>query len=294
MTGQIPVASSAVVEGHDDEPYVEVTADVACKRLAIVNVVFIGRAGAADREWVLIDTGVHGTASALRKAAHARFGDARPSAIVMTHAHADHAGGLALAEEWDVPVYAHPLEAPYLNGSAAYPPPDPGVGGGLMSLAAPMFPRGPFDVGARLRELPADGSVPNMPGWRWIFTPGHTVGHVSFWRESDRLLLSGDAFVSTNQESVYAVAVQAPELHGPPMYYTVDFAAAKESVAKLAALAPEMVVTGHGPPLHGEAMQDALNQLAARFDEVAVPRDGRYAKQPAQAADGTAYDKPKH
>ena len=295
MTGQIPVASSAAVEGSSEHPYVEVTADLALKRLAIVNVVLVGRHGAGDRQWVLVDTGVAGTGAALRHAARERFGAARPAAILTTHGHADHAGNLKdLADAWDAPVYAHPLEMPYLDGGAAYPPPDPLVGGGLMSLSSPLFPRGPFDVRDRLRPLPEGGSVPFMPGWRWIHTPGHTVGHVSFWREADGVLLSGDAFISTNQESAYAVAVQAPELHGPPMYYTVDFAAARRSVETLAALQPKIAITGHGPALKGPAMLASLHDLAARFDTVAVPKDGRYVKHAAHAADRSAYPPPAH
>jgi glyoxylase-like metal-dependent hydrolase (beta-lactamase superfamily II) len=138
-----------------------------------------------------------------------------------------------------VPVYAHPLELPYLSGRASYPPADPSVGGGLMAALSRLYPRGPVDLEARLQTLPDDRSLPGMQDWRYIHTPGHSVGHVWLWREADRVLIVGDAFVTTAQESAYAVTVQRPEMHGPPMYYTVDWRKAGESVMQLAELEPE-------------------------------------------------------
>ena len=128
-----------------------------------------------------------------------------------------------------------------------------------------------------------------MPGWRWIHTPGHSVGHVSFWRDTDRALIAGDAFITTAQESAYSTATQAPEIHGPPKYFTHDWQAAGRSVAELAALEPEIVVTGHGRAMEGEAMRYALHRLAEQFQEVAVPREGRYVDDPQRAEDGRAY-----
>src|SRR5690606_10809191 len=155
-----------------------------------------------------------------RRAVQERFGEhAKPAAILMTHGHFDHVGALKdLASKWDVPIYAHPEEMPYLNGSIPYPEPDPTVGGGMMARPSFLYPRGPIDVSAWLRPLPEDGSVPPLPGWRWVHSPGHTRGHVAFWREADRTLIAGDAFITTNQESAYAVATQKPEIQGPPMY----------------------------------------------------------------------------
>ena len=116
-----------------------------------------------------------------------------------------------------------------------------------------------------------------MPGWRWLHTPGHTPGHVSLWREQDRLLIAGDAFITTRQESAYAAVRQAPEMHGPPMYFTPDWVSARSSVQHLATLSPDVVVTGHGHAMQGQKMRAALQELAERFDEVAVPQTGRYA-----------------
>ena len=291
MAQQLPLARSDETGVETDGGALEAAADLAVKRLLLVNVIFVGHRGAADREWVLIDAGLPGTAGSITAAATSRFGeDSRPGAIVMTHGHFDHSGALErLVEQWDVPVYAHPNEHPYLDGRASYPQPDPSVGGGIMSALSPLYPRGPANVSGHLRAFAADGSLPLVPGWRWIHTPGHSVGHCSFWREADRSLIAGDAVITTAQESAYAVAIQKPELHGPPMYYTQDWPSARRSVEALARLEPRLLITGHGRPMQGEAMRQALHALAHNFDHVAYPQGAKYAKHPISAADGSAY-----
>jgi glyoxylase-like metal-dependent hydrolase (beta-lactamase superfamily II) len=258
---------------------------LAYLRAARVNLFFYGRRGAPSGSWVLIDAGLPGSASSIIRAAEERFGPwTQPSAIVLTHGHFDHVGALGeLLKHWDVPVYAHFLELPYLTGRSPYPPPDPTVGGGAMAALSRFYPRGPSQFGNRVHALPEDGSVPGMPEWKWIHSPGHTPGHVSLWREADRTLIAGDAFVTTKQESAIAVLTQRLELHGPPAYFTPDWAAARRSVERLVALNPARVVTGHGRPLEGPEMLEGLRQLARDFDRVAVPRQGRYVNHPAIA-----------
>jgi glyoxylase-like metal-dependent hydrolase (beta-lactamase superfamily II) len=233
--------------------------------------------------WVLVDAGMPFSSRRIRRWAENLFGaPTRPTCIVLTHGHFDHVGSLRqLAAFWNVPVYAHPMEFPYLTGRSPYPHPDPSVGGGFFSLVSPLFSRGPIDISERLLPLPKDGTVPGLPQWRWIHTPGHTSGHISLFREEDRVLIAGDAFVTTKQESLVAVATQRPELHGPPAYFTSDWQAAELAVQRLAGLLPNVVSTGHSVPMTGPRVAEQLDALAERLIDWARPVNGRYVHQPA-------------
>ncbi len=190
---------------EDVVPLDQIAPGLAGLRILFVNVYGVSN---ADGSWTLIDAGIPLSASRIRKWAEQQFG-VPPVAIVLTHGHFDHCGSVKdLAEGWNVPVYCHPLEVPYLDGSQHYPPPDPKAGGGVMATMSPMYPRGPINISDRLRTLPSDGTVPTMPGWQVIPTPGHTVGHVSLFREADRTLLVGDAFCTVQSESLMAIAKQ--------------------------------------------------------------------------------------
>ena len=233
--------------------------------------------------WTLIDAGLYGSAARIRRWARERFDEGPPDAIVLTHAHFDHVGALdALLSDWNVPVYMHREELPYATGERAYPPPDPSVGGGMMARMSNLYPRHPIDITRHIRELPANGTVPPLSGWQWIHTPGHTAGHVSFFREADRTLIVGDAFCTTRQESFFAVATQKPELHGPLAYFTTDWNAARVSVEHLSALAPDVMAPAHGQPMAGSEAKGALRQLATDFDQLARPSDGKYVEHPVR------------
>jgi glyoxylase-like metal-dependent hydrolase (beta-lactamase superfamily II) len=257
----------------------EAAEDVFFLRTLFVNV-FIVRTGTS---WVLVDAGLGGYADSIRAAAREVVGgNTAPSSVVLTHGHFDHVGSIEpLLRDWNCPVYAHTLERPYLAGRSPYPPPDLLVGRGSMALLSRLYPRGPIDISVHLEALPQNGTIPGLPDWNWIHTPGHTSGHVSLFRERDRTLIAGDAVTTTKQESLVAVATQRRELHGPPSYFTPDWDSAARSVQRIAALDPEVLASGHGEPMRGAEMRAGLRELAADFDKREVPSMGRYAGHPA-------------
>jgi glyoxylase-like metal-dependent hydrolase (beta-lactamase superfamily II) len=266
----IPITSVAAGTGE------EIRSDVYYYTNQIVNVVFVGDPEGTD--WVLIDAGMPKSGSKILEVAKERFPkNDRPSAIILTHGHFDHVGGIVkLIEEWETPVYAHPLEFPFLTGDQAYPEPDSTVEGGMLAKLSSLYPHEPIDISPAMVPLPVDGSIPGMPGWRWIHTPGHSPGHVSFFRDSDYTLIAGDAFVTVRADSLYKVLIQKKEINGPPRYLTTDWQKAWDSVKKLEALQADTVVTGHGLAMSGIELRYGLKLLVDNFEKMAIPDHGKY------------------
>jgi glyoxylase-like metal-dependent hydrolase (beta-lactamase superfamily II) len=246
-------------------------------------------------KWFLVDAGLKTSLSKIKKMASSLFGDKKPAAIILTHGHFDHVGSLKkLVEEWKVPVYAHYLELPYLTGKSSYPPGDPTVGGGLMAYMAAFYPTSPVNLGTSVSPLPDDGSIPGFKEWRYIHTPGHSFGHISLFREEDKVLIAGDAFVTTiNESALNSLILQTKKVSRPPAYFTTDWEASNDSIKKLLLLAPEVVATGHGKPMFGKEMRRQLHYLHDHFFEEFVPQNGRYTYEPAVAdANGVLYVPP--
>lgn len=252
----------------------EITPDILILQFTIVNACIVGEAG----EWVLVDTGLENSFEFIFESANERFGEVSiPKAIILTHGHFDHAGSaMKLAEKWDVPVYAHEKELPYITGRKDYPEGDPTVDEGLVAKMSPSFPHKSINLAYRAVALPADNSIPGMPGWKWVHTPGHTEGHVSLFRESDKTLIVGDAFTTTKQESFISVLTQREKIKGPPSYLTTDWAAAKKSVEIIKALNPDLAVPSHGLPMKGQELARHLDMLLRDFNEIAIPDQGRF------------------
>jgi len=249
--------------------------DVGWQPISFVNAYFVGHSGGP---WVLVDSGLPGWAEQIFEAGEARFGaGSRPEAIYLTHGHFDHAGSaLELAARWEVPIFAHRLELPYLTGRSDYPPPDPTLGGAFAFLSR-FMPYRRRDLRNRIQELPT-GEMPGLPDWAWIATPGHSPGHVSFFRSFDRLLLAGDAFATMNMDSWMGLIGGRKELARAGAPFNTDWNATRESVKRLADLRPHVVGCGHGIPMCDSGLPDRLERFSGRLR---APRHGRYAAAPA-------------
>jgi hydroxyacylglutathione hydrolase len=174
------------------------------------------------------------------------------SAHALTHAHPDHQGSShAICERFAIPLWCgggdvHVMETP--GGLAAATPP------GWQTFVQRRFWTGPAHPVARVLN---EGD--EVAGFVVLETPGHSPGHVAFWRESDRVLVAGDVLTNVN------LLTGRPGLHEPLAAFTPDPARNRASARRLAALAPALACFGHGPPL-----RDA-QALAAFVD--ALPRD---------------------
>ena len=247
----------------------EIAAGVYCLRTWGANV-YLVKSGSA---WALIDTGMRNHGSLIRDAAQTVFGtNVPPAAILLTHAHQDHYGSAAqLARSWRLPVYVHADDIPMLKGGVLGVLPDevlPPVGRlfnrlrrGVRGRPVPNTKPSEFaDLASALPDPPAP--VPGLPDWELIPTPGHTVGHVAFFRPTDRVLIAGDAVLTA---PLAGLIPQLKRISSPLRLPTWNWRFAKASVAKLALLDPLVLASGHGTPLTGPDVARMLRAFSDRF-----------------------------
>jgi hydroxyacylglutathione hydrolase len=188
---------------------------------------------------VVVDAGAKVNAKRLIRALHGHA----VGAHALTHGHPDHAGGSRrLVEAYDVPVWVgerdrEAVETGRPPAPATWAEPAVARFGGFQALG----------VARALREGDGLGH-----GFTVLETPGHSDGHVAFWRERDRTLVAGDVFFNMH------VLTTVPGLHEPPRILTRDPRRNRESARRLAALEPELALFGHGPPLRDPATLEAF------------------------------------
>lgn len=193
---------------------------------------------------VLIDAGVRSSRKKILKALQGR----ELTAHALTHAHPDHQGAsAAVCRERFVPFWCgkadvEAAESGHVTGTM--PKPD----GFLARTVAKLWAGPGCPVDHALKE---DDEV---AGFQVLETPGHTPGHVTFWRESDRVLILGDVLNSMS------LVTTIPGLQEPPDGFTQDPEVNRRSIQRLAALEPELTCFGHGPPVRGSGK---LGEFAA-------------------------------
>lgn len=156
------------------------------------------------------------------------------NAHALTHAHPDHFGSShRVCERLGIPLWCGERDAPVVQGAR----PAPGQGR-LGALLAKMPMPDPHAVDRRLSE------GDEVAGFEVLDTPGHSRGHVSYWREADRTLICGDVFFNRR-----GPLMLRSDLREPFGALTPDPVQNRESARRLAALRPALVLFGHGPPL---------------------------------------------
>jgi hydroxyacylglutathione hydrolase len=153
------------------------------------------------------------------------------AAHALTHAHPDHYGAShAICKRLDIPLSCGAADVEAVESGKVVGP------RGKMLPAAKAHP-----VARALQE------GDEVAGFTVLDTPGHSPGHVSYWRESDRVLVCGDVMWGYNPLRL------AGGIREPFPLLSPDHRLNRASARRLAALEPSLICFGHGPPLRDSA-----------------------------------------
>ena len=157
-------------------------------------------------------------------------------AHALTHAHPDHQGSShAICERLQIPLWCGQGDVPAMETPGGIH--NPKAPAWLDGLYTRLWTGPPHPVARALVE----GDI--VAGFTVLETPGHSRGHVAYWRESDRVLILGDVLNNID------IRTGIPGLHEPPAMVSPDPARNRESARRLAALRPRLTLFGHGAPL---------------------------------------------
>ena len=190
---------------------------------------------------ILIDSGIRSSGNKILKA----IKNTAITKHVLTHAHADHQGSSDfLCNTLNIPLWASELEKENAeSGNVTYEYPNSN------GLIAKFQQKNWAGKGHKVSQVLKEGDA--VGSFTVIDTPGHSKGHISFFRETDRVMIVGDVLVNMN------LVTTIVGLHQPPDLFTTDKKKNMESIKKIAALKPKILCFGHGPVLfdNGELEQ---------------------------------------
>jgi hydroxyacylglutathione hydrolase len=198
---------------------------------------------------VLIDAGTKFMEHRLLRTLKRFFADKQHTtkrlvAHALTHVHPDHQGSsYAVCNAYKVPLWCGARDAAIMESGLANSP----EYAGLLGVLGRIWAGPAHSVAKRLKE----GDT--VAGFRVLDTPGHSIGHIAFWREADKCLVLGDVLNGMN------LATGLPGLHEPPTFFTTNIPQNRESIRRLAALQPQIVCFGHGAPLREKASVKLLD-----------------------------------
>ncbi|HET6881802.1 MAG TPA: MBL fold metallo-hydrolase [Pirellulales bacterium] len=178
---------------------------------------------------VLVDAGTRWAGRRLFR----QLRDRKLSLLALTHVHPDHQGAAReICERLAVPLACHTGDVPVMQGERPMQPDNLAIRCSSRLWAGPAYP-----VARVLQE------GDEIAGFRVLHAPGHTLGHVIFFREDDRTAIVGDVLFGMNPVTTW------PGLHEPPGFFCTDAVENRRSIRRLAALEPRRLCFGHGPPL---------------------------------------------
>lgn len=182
---------------------------------------------------VLIDAGIKSSHSIILKAIQNKS----IRAHALTHAHADHQGSSkVICDALGIPLWCSELEkknAETGKATAEYP----NQKHFITKFQKNNWAGPACTVSKTLKEGDRVGSFVA------IETPGHSLGHISFFREQDGVLIVGDTLVNMN------LVTTLKGLHQPPNLFTTNQEQNRESIKKIVNLKPKLLCFGHGPVL---------------------------------------------
>jgi len=193
-------------------------------------------------EDVLIDTATRWDAPSLLK----QLANVSLSSVALTHCHPDHQGAVKrICETKGISLACHEADVASMEGRAPMQPRNAATRFVQVLFAGPAYP---------VQRVLHDGD--EIAGFRVVHTPGHTAGHVIYFRESDRVAIAGDVLRNINP------LTGKIGLDEPPSAFTVDREENRRSIRKLAQLRPSLVCFGHGPVLRDmEQLDRFVDQL---------------------------------